>query len=63
MSKKVSNCIAFEDYFYQYDTRKKDTEYYFCIYKKNGCPARCIKSKDNSKPARMQHTCETSKIE
>jgi len=34
MSKKVSSRIVFEDYIYQYDTRKKDTEYYFCIYKK-----------------------------
>jgi len=34
MSKKVSGRIVFEDYIYQYDTRKKNTEYYFCIYKK-----------------------------
>jgi len=34
MSKKVSSRIVFEDYIYQYDTRKNDTKYYFCIYKK-----------------------------
>ena len=63
MSKKVSSCIVFKDYIYQYDTRKNDTEYYFSIYQKKRVSARCIKSKDNSKSARMQHTCETSKIE
>ena len=36
MSKKVSSRIVFEDYIDQYDTRKKDTEYYFWIYKKTG---------------------------
>jgi len=63
MSKKISSRIVFEEYISQYDTREKNTEYYFCIYKQNQMSAHGIKSQENSKSARLQHTCETSKIE
>jgi len=56
MSKKVCSRIVFEDILMIRSA-------IFVFTKKNGCPARCIKSKDNYKSARMQHTCETSKIE
>jgi len=53
MGKKVNSLIVFEDYIYQYDPRKNDTEYYFCIYKKTGVLHDVL----NLKTILNQHAC------